>query len=50
MKTFDWILDVRFDFPTLEVAVRVDPARLDARKLIDALADAGFEGSTVKTP
>ena len=50
MKAFDWVLDVRVDFPSREAVVRADPSRLDAQKLIDALADAGFEGSSVRSP
>lgn len=50
MTAFDWVKDVRVNFPTREVTIGTVPDKLDTKRLIEALAKAGFEDSSVRTP
>lgn len=46
----DWVKEVTVIYPTKEVTVRVQPEKFRAEDLIEALAKAGFEKSTLKMP
>lgn len=48
--SIDGVKKVTVSFPTKEVTVRVQPEKFKAEDLIESLAKAGFEKSTLKAP
>ena len=50
MIAVDGVKDVHVNFETREVTVVVDAAKFRGEALVEALAKAGFEKSTVRTP